>query len=225
MKYKDIQSRFENLGYRVCHPINEAETKKKYLHLIKDGNYVGSFKPSNDSYTFQRKRYDNEEELIKAINEYNSTLEFRPETYDPDMRDDDRQEIRVYHTLRKYGLESKGRSLHSESMSAEGVLGMHYASVVNQQALTVGPYSWINLYDEEEKDDSTKCKSIDSIITAVYASNIARLCELLNNAGKLGKLDQLTVEKLDTNTMTSYKMNAKEAVKEQLQKALDMLQD
>lgn len=223
MKYEEIRNRFCNTGYVVCRPINEEESKKKFLHLYKDGNYVGSFKASKDSYTFQGKRYNTEEELIKAMDEYNSTLEFRPETYDPDMRDDYRQNIRVFHTLLKYGLENKG--FRTNGLIADGILGMHYATVYKQQHLSVGSDAWINLYDDKEQDDSTKCKSIDSIMTAVYVSNIARLCELLGKAGKLNKLDELTVEKLDPNTLTLYKMNAKEAVKEQLQKALEMLQD
>lgn len=214
---------FEELGYKLLHPINEEETKKKILHLYKDGNYVASIKRStNGKFSFKRKTYDDKKELLKSILEHNQNLEFGAKTYDPDMRDDYRTDIRIYETIKNFGFKNVGWS--SNKLVADGVLGMLYGTIYDQQRLVVDANSWINLFEEDDsKTDETKCASIRSMLFALYASNISKLCELLKNTGKLSQLKDIKVNRLNEKTMEMEEISMLDNIKSILEKGIEIL--
>ena len=118
---------FKELGYSLLKPINSEESKKGIMHLYKDGIYVASIRRyKNGGFTFNRKTYTDKKELLNSILEYNKTLEFGAGTYDPDMRDDYRTEMRIYESIRKFGFEPPGRFAYGDKLVSEGILGMLY---------------------------------------------------------------------------------------------------
>lgn len=213
---------FEELGYKLLHPINEEETKKKILHLYKDGNYVASIKRStNGKFSFKRKTYDDKKELLENILKHNQNLEFSSDTYNPDMRDEYRTDIRIHETIKNFGFKNAGWA--SNKLVANGILGMQYGTVFDQQRLLVDAYSWVNLYDEDCKTDEKKCASIRSMLFALYASNISKLCELLKNTGKLTKLNDIKVNKFNEQTMKTEEVSVLDNIKSILEKGIEIL--
>ena len=213
MKKANYKDEFEKMGYKCLAPINEAESKKNIIHLYKDGNYIASIKKTGDGgFSFNRKKYTDKDRLIEAINEYNSKLEFNPSTYDPDMRDDYRTEIRIYNTLKDFGFEPGGKFRDSDNMVSEGVVGMHYGQVLRQKDLCVGD-GWIEMYGDGAKSDSDKCRSIKSYLYAMYAANIAKLCVLLNKSGTIGKLGEIKVKRLNEETLMIEEKDITEEIK------------
>lgn len=214
---------FEELGYMLLHPINEEETKKKILHLYKDGNYVASINRStNGKFSFKRKTYSDKKELLESILEHNQNLEFSARTYDPDMRDDYRTDIRIYETIKNFGFKDVRWS--SDKLVADGVLGMQYGTIYDQQRLVVDANSWINLFEEDDsKTDETKCASIRSMLFALYASNISKLCELLKNTGKLTQLNDIKVNKFNEQTMMTEEVSMLDNIKSILEKGIEIL--
>ena len=207
----------------MLHPINEEETKKKILHLYKDGNYVASIKRSTSGkFSFKRKTYNDKKELLENILKHNQNLEFGARTYDPDMRDDYRTDIRIYETIKNFGFKSPQWS--GDKLVADGVLGMRYGTIYDQQRLVVDANSWINLFEEDDsKTDETKCASIRSMLFALYASNISKLCELLKNAGKLSQLKDIKVNRLNEKTMEMEEISMLDNIKGILEKGISIL--
>ena len=216
------QKEFEELGYNLLKPINEKESKDNFYHLYKDGCYVASIKKmTNGKFSFNGKSYSDKKELLESISEYNKTLEFGAETYDPDMRDEYRTEARIYGTIRNFGFE-RGKWA-SEQLVSNGILGMHYGTIYDQQRLVVDENSWINLFEDECKTDEEKCANIRSILFALYASNIAKLCELLQNTGKLGQLKDIKVNRFNEKTLETEEVSMLEDIKGILENALSIL--
>ena len=206
----------------MLHPINEEETKKKILHLYKDGNYVASIKRStNGKFSFKRKTYDDKKELLENILKHNQNLEFSSDTYNPDMRDEYRTDIRIHETIKNFGFKNAGWA--SNKLVANGILGMQYGTVLDQQRLLVDADSWVNLYDEDCKTDEKKCASIRSMLFALYASNISKLCELLKNTGKLTKLNDIKVNKFNEQTMKIEEVSMLDYIKSILEKGIEIL--
>lgn len=214
---------FEELGYKLLHPINKEETKKNILHLYKDGNYVASIKrAAKGKFSFNKKSYDDKKELLESILEYNQNLEFGASTYDPDMRDDYRTDIRIYETIKNFGFKSPQWS--GNKLVANGILGMQYGTIYDQQRLAVDANSWINLFEEDDcKTDEIKCASIRSMLFALYASNISKLCELLKNTGKLTQLKDIKVNRLNEKTMEMEEISMLDNIRGILEKGISIL--
>ena len=192
---------FKELGYAYLKPINGKESKKGIMHLYRDGNYAGSIrKTKNGGFTFNRKTYTDKKELLDRIEEYNKGLEFGINTYDPDMRDDYRTEMRIYETIKKFGFEPSGNFRSGDTLTADGVLGMTYGEINGMRSLSLGPYSWTYLYEDEHETDEIKCASVRGMLFALYAANIAKMCEILGNVGKLSKLKEIKVERVNEET-------------------------
>lgn len=221
-KTKDYKE-FEELGYKLFHPINEEERNKGIFHLYKDGDYVASIKRNNNGvFSFNRKNYDNKNELLETILKHNKSLEFDARTYDPDMRDEYRTDARIHETIKKFGFNKDDR-WDSDKLVANGVLGMRYGIVLDQQHLLVDKNSWINLYEEDCKTDEKKCASISSMLFALYAANISKLCELLKNTGKLTKLNNIKVNKFNEKTMEIEEVSVIDDIKSILEKGIEIL--
>lgn len=157
-KTKDYKE-FEELGYKLFHPINEEERNKGIFHLYKDGDYVASIKRNNKGvFSFNGKNYDNKNELLETILKHNRSLEFDARTYDPDMRDEYRTDVRIHETIKNFGFK-KDDGWISNKLVANGVLGMRYGIVLDQQRLLVDTNSWINLYEEDCKTDKKSAQA------------------------------------------------------------------
>ena len=217
------QKEFIELGYNLLKPINEKEAKDNIYHLYKDGCYVASIKKmTNGKFSFNGKSYSDKKELLESISEYNKTLEFGAETYDPDIRDEYRTEARIYGTIRNFGFK---RANWSNKLVSNGILGMHYGTIYDQQRLVVDANSWIDLFEDECKTDEEKCANIRSILFALYASNVSKLCELLQNTGKLRQLKDIKLKRLNENTLETEEVSMLEDIKGTLEKGLSILDE
>lgn len=137
------------------------------------------------------------------------------------MRDEYRTDIRIYETIKNFGFKNEGWSL--DKLVANGILGMQYGTVFDQQRLLVDANAWINLYDEDCKTDEKKCASIRSMLFALYASNISKLCELLKNTGMLTKLNDIKVNKFNEQTMMTEEVSILDNIKSILEKGIEIL--
>lgn len=84
------------LIYDKTKPSNRS--KWKYLGFIKLSN-------NNNNYIFNNKKYTDPASLIKDIEEYNSTLPFDPEIYNPSYRENYKIEMAVDDYLKGLGFE------------------------------------------------------------------------------------------------------------------------
>ena len=184
---------------------------------------MASIKRSNNGkFSFKRKTYVDKKELLESILKHNQNLEFSSDTYNPDMRDEYRTDIRIPETIKNFGFKNAGWA--SNKLVANGILGMQYGTIYDQQRLVVDANSWINLFEEDDsKTDETKCASIRSMLFALYASNISKLCELLKNAGKLSQLKDIKVNRLNEKTMEMEEISMLDNIKGILEKGISIL--
>ena len=216
------QKEFIELGYNLLKPINEKEAKDNIYHLYKDGCYVASIKKmTNGKFSFNGKSYSDKKELLCTISEYNKTLEFGAETYDTDMTDEYRTEARIYDTIRRFGFKQNGH--HYNSLVSKGLLGMEYGSVCDQKRLVIDGNSWIDLYNEDCNTDESKCRTIRSMLFILYASNISKMCEILENTGELERLKEIKKKHFNQETLETEDISIIDNVKTILEKALLVL--
>lgn len=67
--------------------------------------YLGFIKLNNNNYIFNNEKYTDPSSLIKDIEEYNSTLPFDPEIYNPSYRENYKIEMAVDDYLKGLGFE------------------------------------------------------------------------------------------------------------------------
>lgn len=97
------------------------ESGKGYYATI---NFVGGKLKFNDQ------TYDSVDAMLEAIEEYNKTLEFSPDTYNPDYDMNCVADLRSIETLDKCGYNMNGYGYNGEmKFTTEGVLGVKFPVV------------------------------------------------------------------------------------------------
>ena len=96
MKRKQIREMFKDKAivlFPKYHMVTLHDTNsRKYFGTIYYGNFI----------TFKGKKYDDVDELISDIHEYNKTLKWPAEVYDPMMKESYRRDLKIKLTLENY---------------------------------------------------------------------------------------------------------------------------
>lgn len=167
------------------------ESGKGYYATI---NFVGGKLKFNDQ------TYDSVDAMLEAIEEYNKTLEFSPDTYNPDYDMNCVADLRSIETLDKCGYNMNGYGYNGEmKFTTEGVLGVKFP-VVNGNYLNISDSSFIVMYDKNDSD-SDKAKKTKSFIGAMYAANLAHIANKLADMGALDTLDSVPIKTMNIKTL------------------------
>ena len=220
----EIKKGLEARGYKLLSVLDDGLAKKGFRSLYKDGRFIVRVKLGNGKIEFNGEKYADADTLLDAVVSYTNTLEYPTETYDPDMREEYRDEARIEHIYKSFGFENIGRGFDGCNYKAEGVLGTVYGKIVNGNSLVVGNQRWINLYDEEGGSDE-KCKSARNTLYALYAANIANMCSNLKKSGELSKLTKIELNEFDDKTLTTKTRNMAGKILAILKNAVEMLEN
>lgn len=167
------------------------ESGKGYYATI---NFVGG------KLKFNGQVYDSVDAMLEAIEEYNNTLEFDPDTYNPDYDMNCVTDMRSIETLKKCGYDMDGYGYSGRmKFTTQGVLGVKYP-VVNGEYLNISDSSFIVMYDKNDSD-SDKAKKTKSFIGAMYAANLAHIANKLADMGALDTLDSVPIKTMDIKTL------------------------
>lgn len=220
----EIEKGLEARGYKLLSVLDDGLAKKGFRSLYKDGRFIVRVKLGNGKIEFNGKKYTDADTLLDAVVSYTNTLEYPTETYDPDMPEKCKEEMRLEHTFGNFGFEETGYGIDGCNYKADGVLGTVYGRIVNGNSLVVGDRGWINLYDEEGSSDE-KCRSARSTLYALYAANIAKMCSILKKSGELSKLTKIELNEFDDETLTAKTKNMAGEILAVLKNAVEMLEN
>ena len=187
---------------------------KKYHATI---NLVGGKLSFNDQV------YNDVEAMLSAIEQYNSTLEFDVDTYNPDYNTESVTEMRLNATIRKCGYKGSGYQYGTLNgcYAADSVLGFKFPPI-SGNAILLGGSSFIELYDKNDTD-SVKSRGIMSMLGALYAANIANLAGKLADMGAIGTLSSLPIKTLNPDTLEITEQDGIDGVIEILKTALSKM--
>lgn len=196
----NVSETLSSKGWSIMTPI--VKSKKGDVRLFKGTDYYATINIQNGYLSFNRHRYQDIDKLLNDVVEFAEHQEFAPNTYNPDYRPEAVTGIRVDSVFRQAGFKRTGIGYGGvDNYTAEGVLGMHYASACDD-CLYLGDTGLIHFYDEKEDlTDSQRCGAIKSMITALYASNIAKLAENIANMGNIQALDSMKITTIDYKTL------------------------
>ena len=166
------------------------ESGKRYYATI---NFVGGKLRFNDQ------TYNSVDSMLEAIEEYNKTLEFSPDTYNPDNDTNFVTDLRSIETLKKCGYDMNGYGYNGEmKFTSEGVLGVKFPEVYGEYLISDSRF--ITMYDKNDSD-SDKAKKTKSFIGAMYAANLAHIANKLADIGALDTLDSVPIKTVNIKTL------------------------
>lgn len=157
----------------LLHDINT----RKYFATVNHGKKI----------VWNDKDYDNADKLISDILEYNKTLEWPAEVYDPMMRESYRRDLKIKLTLKKYDYKAKDRFSNIEGYVHQGkVIDFKYPRIHIDNNLTDDDYkisadcflddmSYINIFDTDNMEEARN--KIDGFILGLYSYNISVMIE------------------------------------------------
>lgn len=225
-KLKKIENALSEMGYYIW--VKAPDGKPAFVRIYEHG--VGFFTsakyiPEKGCLKFGKTEYKDMGKLVSDVREHNKRLEFDHRSYDPNGADEYRRSSRMRDVLGKFGFETdkKGRFYSYSTMVSKGILGMKYAEVLDERELAINSDAIVDLYPQGDCSDIEACRAASAMLYSYYAANIAKMCELLNAAGKLGELNEIKVKKIDENTLEIKETDMLGNIREILEKALDSL--
>lgn len=203
MTKKDLTDQLTKLGYVPLKGTSDS-TKPGDIRVYKDSRYVTTINLKNGKVTWNGKDCTKVPvpDLMELVEAYNKTLEFDADTYCPDYRVEAVTEMRLYSTLEKCGFDDIHFNNYGGGVSghSNGLMGAKYTKISGNH-MYVGPYSWIELYNDGDSD-SEKCKSIKSMTSAFYVTQIADLVNKLDKMGDItDKLTSIPISTIDPGTL------------------------
>lgn len=223
MKQSKFDKQLDKLGYVKMVSITIPNS---YCLYRKDNHhFVATFSLNGNKIVFNKKEFDNPEDFLKEVEEFNKTLYFPIDTYNPDYRKDFVDEIRLNNIFENCGLTPKrcGYSNY-DSYALENNLGGKFVNIIGTD-LILASYTWIPLKNDDDKIDDNTCEKIKSKIASIYAYHISTLVEALNKIGKLSYIDDIEIKKLDTSSMRVETMSGKEGIINKLEEVLEKLKE
>lgn len=170
------------------------------LHDIKTRRYFATVKHGK-KIVWNDKEYDDADKLISDILEYNKTLEWPAEVYDPMMRESYRRNLKIKLTLEKYDYKAKDRLSNIEEYEHLGkVIDFKYPRILVGNNLTDDDYkiyadcylndtSCINIFDSCNNIEEARDK-LDGFILGLYSYNISVMLEKIIDIDQ-SKLDNI----------------------------------
>jgi hypothetical protein len=221
MRKSKLDKQLEKLGYMR---IKCLKIPGSYCLYRSGGNheFVAVFAPVRGKIIFNGARYDTPDEFVKAAEEYGKTLYFPADSYNPDYNKEYVDQFRLEHTLMKCGIDRKEGPRFTTRQVLEDDLGGKFAHVMGTN-LMLSDYSWMPMKNDSDPIDETTCEKIKSLLASVYAYHIGVLAGALNNMGKLDRIDSISINTFNPNTLTVETHSGKEAIISKLEEVLAKL--
>ena len=217
LRTKNVLLNELNKEYYVTVPFTTLTKEERNTYLIYEMPEGGGLdylfgvkKNGNNSVVFNDTTYTDIKALLDDAEKYNSTLEFPPRCYDPNMTEWAREEMKILNLLRtKMGFkQGSWNEPDGNSYKLKNEFGTVLSSIrfeMNHDNgggkifKNLGKDSWIAT---EFKDANDAVKIINSIITGELVSNIYESVRALNCIGiNFSNLDG--VREYDTNYLIS----------------------
>lgn len=220
MRKTKFDEKLESLGYLRMPTISD---RKSYcLYKSETKRFEAVFKlDRSGKIIFNGETYKTVEEFLEAVDRYNHTLYFNPDTYNPDYRKEWVDEARLHETFSKCGLSDTDRFYRKGYFFGDDV-GGRFAEVQGGD-LMLSETSWIPLLGKDDAVDERSCTRIKSMLAAVYATHIACLCGTLSDMGKLSFVDTIEVKTFNDKTMKVETKDGKEGIIAKLEEVLSKL--
>lgn len=191
---KSLTKALDDKGFILSPCIAKCEAGDMRLYKKDDHTFYATINFVGGKLRFNGHEYDSVDAMLGAIDKYNGTLEFKPDTYNPDYTAEAVTDMRLNAAIRKCGYKGSGY----DGYAADSVLGFKFPPI-NGNALMLGDASFIELYDKNDSD-SVKCRSIASMLGALYAANISNLASKLADMGSLDTLSSIKIKTLSLDT-------------------------
>lgn len=221
MRKTKLDEQLNALGYLRLKSITVP--KSYCMYDKRTSAFVAVFSTDHDKIVFNGEKYKSVDDFLKAVEEYNKTLYFPADTYNPDYRKEAVDEMRLHGTLRECGLKMTG-GYGGDHYTLDNDFGGKFVHV-NGTNLTLSETSWLPMLDENEPVDENSCKKIKSLLGAVYAYHISTLVEAMNGIGKLGFIDKLEIKTFNEKTMSVETKSGKEGLISKLEEVLSKLKE
>lgn len=232
---KKIEEEFKGIGYRAfvfddkIQLYNPNETTK-YSNLP----YVATVTAKGNSYVFNNKKYSDLLELKNAVAEYNTKLEYAPETYDPFLTEEARTNMRIDTYLEQLEFKSK----YAYKGSCYEITDMYGLSIIK-----------LNVFFDDDNDIKNECngtilihlknsawiesrfKNIEEAITAINSivkTNLFVIAAKCHNAieKSIRTLNLDNVQMVDASNLFNIKTKSmKEDLIAELEKTLKELKE
>lgn len=197
---KTLTEALNDHGFTLSPCIASCEAGDMRVYKKSGEGYYATINFVGGKLKFNGQVYDSVDAMIEAIEEYNKTLEFDIDTYNPDYDMNYVTDLRDIETLSKCGYEMKGYGYNGQmKFITEGVLGVKFP-MVNGGYLSISDDSFIIMYDKNDSD-SDKAKKTKSFIGAMYAANLAQLANKLADMGALDTLSSVPIKTMDIRTL------------------------
>lgn len=220
---------FENNG-GYC--LYDKETPSKRSNFT----YLGKFYISTDKtkYIFNDNPYDDVNSLILAMKEYNNTLPFSTDVYDPNYR----KHCHIEYALHDY-LASLGFKMDWEHMEATYSLDDMYGDTICcitfevKEDTTEGSVTKIinrkdkytlSRIDIPFTDLDSAIGACNSLLSMYVLQLTSKTMSVLNNMTK-SRASSILIKTFDMRTLTEYTENEKQHVIEYLEKELEQLKN
>lgn len=232
-----------NEVYYVTKPLNpDKDNSGEYLVYERpNGNGLSFFatvktKPKKKTLFFNNKEYDNKEELLSDIAQYNSTLPYPIHTYDPFSRKSYITDIRISWYLKDVlGFQKEKDDWNISKFSLKNNEGKELTSISYElpwdldDDTTHGTiYKRFDgglLTSAEFDNEDEAVNIINSFVIYDIGISFSKVIEVMNNfKGGFSNLKNANTYKTN-NIIDAEKVDTLKLLKEKLQSALDALDD
>lgn len=200
---KNLIEEFEKRGFKCLGRINPSENGEMNLYHKNEGyvNYHSTitWDSKKKKVKFNGNYYSDIDELLQAIEEYNKTLFFDADTYDPDMVDDCRTDIRMSRDIRRIGGELDDGYDYSNYKVHDAIGNVLLNIHQNMNCISIDDIgggrnvptsSWVKFFDETRGEFTDEQKVIQMRST-LYVSLVTQMVKILQTINKLGEFENM----------------------------------
>lgn len=219
-RYKTIE---HNGGYLLYDKERESKRSNAY--------YVGRFYLSSDSknYVFNDEYYSNVNDMVNAMEEYNKTLPFDPDIYNPFFRKHVGIELAIHDYLTDIGFKTS-RSINNEYVFEDAygyeLLRITYDIVEDSSngiliKHTTGKHTWTECPFHDLDSAIGACNSLLSSYLVLTSSMFTNILSKLTTS----RASEVYDKTFDIKTLTVYTKNSKEKAIKLLEEELLRLKE
>lgn len=203
-----------------------------YILYDKDGKsnranalYLGKFYLSTDGekYSFNDTCYDTVDSLIVAMKEFNKTLPFDAEIYNPMYRKHSMIEMALHDYLKSLGLEWDFRSYHLKGAYGQSILRIQFDVTEDTTYGKVFRYIRDGQYTEATFTDLDSAIGAVNEVLSLYCLSINALTMNVLNGLTNARPCQILDKTFDMKSLAVYTEDAKQKTIEYLERELKML--
>lgn len=219
---KILTDTLNDKGFTLSPCITKCDAGDMRVYKKNDHTYYATINFVGGKLRFNGQEYDGVDAMFAAIDKYNKTLEFKPDTYNPDYTPEAVTDMRIDATLGKCGYSLTGYEYGGVlKYGADSLLGVKFPSISGSH-LFLGGSSFIEMYGDADSD-SEKTERIKTFVGAVYAANVAHLAGKLADMGAIGTLSSLPIKTLNPDTLEITEQDGIDGVIEILKTALSKM--